>query len=201
MNKHITSFIWLDWLHREDADSEMLFLNMRFAKQLNTSDKNAETAFQDLTLPVLPINPSEKHKQIREVSIHIFSIQFSNTEKKKIIKHTTNAFQNSWNKKNKTNQIFKKKRVNLRIENKVEYERAVIDIGEDVLMEYGPKIREDARQERFDWAVKQRELKGTYPDNFDDYYAEKWAAEHPEAANKQEGIFYGFIFYFFSQLM
>ncbi len=77
----------------------------------------------------------------------------------------------------KQNQI-REKRVNLRIENEVEYERSIPDIRDSVILEQGPKIREQARQQRFDWAIKQRELKGAYPMSFKLFYEEQEALKN-----------------------
>ena len=77
----------------------------------------------------------------------------------------------------KQNQI-REKRVNLRIENEVEYERGIPDIRDNVILEQGPKIREHARQQRFDWAIKQRELKGSYPTSFNQFYVEQEALKN-----------------------
>merc|ERR1712154_18834 len=52
------------------------------------------------------------------------------------------------------------------------------DIRDNVILEQGPKIREYARQQRFDWAIKQRELKGAYPASFKLFYAEREAIKN-----------------------
>merc|ERR1712013_353766 len=44
--------------------------------------------------------------------------------------------------------------------------------------EQGPKIREYARAQRFDWAIKQRELRGAYPSSFKLFYAEREAMKN-----------------------
>merc|ERR1712013_926169 len=72
----------------------------------------------------------------------------------------------------------REKRVNLRIENEVEYERPLPDIRDNVILEQGPKIREYARAQRFDWAIKQRELRGAYPSSFKLFYAEREAMKN-----------------------
>ena len=92
----------------------------------------------------------------------------------------------------KQNQI-REKRVNLRIENEVEYERSIPDIRDNLILEQGPKIREHARQQRFDWAIKQRELKGSYPTTFDQFYVEQEALKNgidlnaPKDDNEDDG--------------
>lgn len=82
----------------------------------------------------------------------------------------------------------REKRVNLRIENDVEYDRCIEDIRESVILEEGPRIRENARKERFDWAIKQRELKGSYPSSFKQFYVEKEELLNPkpEGSNDSE---------------
>jgi len=72
----------------------------------------------------------------------------------------------------------REKRVNLRIENEVEFERSIPEIRDAVILEQGPKIREQARQERFEWSIKQRQIKGAYPTKFDQFYKEKEAIKN-----------------------
>ncbi|ETO11300.1 hypothetical protein RFI_26076 [Reticulomyxa filosa] len=76
-------------------------------------------------------------------------------------------------------QHVRQERVNMRIENQIQYMRSIATVRKEVILEEEHKIRENSRQERFQWAIQYRESQGAYPTSFEGFYAEKEAAKNP----------------------
>merc|ERR1712130_535654 len=78
-------------------------------------------------------------------------------------------------------------RVNLRIENEIQYRRALDEIALEMQEQEGVLFKEAEKEKRWNWAVNLRETTGSYPKDFKAYYVKDGEAPKEKKKGDKKG--------------